>query len=58
MNEIVNKFLLSGDNFMLELHLRQPGFTYSICGPFTKHHEGIEKFKEIDDSNYITISTN
>ena len=43
---------------MLELHLRQPGFTYSICGPFTKHHEGIEKFKEIDDSNYITISTN
>ena len=36
MNEIVNKFLLAGDKFMTEMHLRQPGFTYSACGPLTK----------------------
>ena len=32
MNEIVNKFLLVGDKFMPEMHLKQPGFTYSACG--------------------------
>ena len=36
MNEIVDKFLLVGDKFMPEMHLRQPGFIYSACGPFTK----------------------
>ena len=36
MNETVNKFLLSGDKFMPEMHLRQPGFTYNASGPFTK----------------------
>ena len=36
MNEIVNKFLLAGDKFMPEMHLKQPEFTYSACGPFTK----------------------
>ena len=36
MNEIVNKFLLAGDKFMTQMHLRKPGFTYSACGPFTK----------------------
>ena len=36
MNEIVNKFLLAGEKFMPEMHLRQLGFTYSACGPFTK----------------------
>ena len=36
MNEIVNKFLLEGDKFMPEKHLKQPGFTYSACGPFAK----------------------
>ena len=36
MNDIVNKFLLAGDKFMSEMHLRQPGFSYSACGPFTK----------------------
>ena len=36
MNEIVNKFLLSRDEFVPEMHLRQPRFTYSACGPFTK----------------------
>ena len=46
MNEIVNKFLLAGDKFMPELHLRQLGFTYSACGPFTKNKERIEKFMQ------------
>ena len=53
MNEIVNKFLLAGDKFMPEMHLKQPGFTYSACGPFTKNKERIEKFKETGDKNYI-----
>ena len=37
MNNTINKFLLTGDKFMPEMHLRQPGFTYSACGPFTKN---------------------
>ena len=44
MNEIVNKFLLVGDKFMPEMHIKQPVFTYSACGPFTKNKERIEKF--------------
>ena len=36
MNEIVNKFLLVGDIFMPEMHLKQTGFTYTACGPFPK----------------------
>ena len=36
MNEIINKSLLAGDKFMPEMHLRQPSFTYSACGTFTK----------------------
>ena len=46
MNEIVIKFLLSGDKFMPEMHLKQPGFTYSACGPFTKNKERIKKLKK------------
>ena len=46
MNEIVSKLLLVGDKFMHEMHLRQPGFTYSACGPFTKNTERIQKFTE------------
>ena len=46
MNEIVNNFLLAGNKFMPEMHLRQPGFTYSACGPFTRNKEKIQKFKE------------
>ena len=38
---------------MLETHLRQPRFTYSACGPFTKNKEKIKKFKETGDSRYI-----
>ena len=53
MNEIVNKFLLVGDTFMPEMHLRQPGFTYSVCGLFTKNKERIQKFKETGDTGYI-----
>ena len=53
MNEIVNKFLLAGDKFMPEMHLKQPGFTYSACGPFTKNKERTQKFKETGDTNYI-----
>ena len=46
MNEIINKFLLAGDKFATEMHLRQPGFTYSACGSFTKNKEITQKFKE------------
>ena len=52
MNEIVNKFLLTGDRFMPEMHLRQPGFTYRACGPFTKNKERIRIFKETVDTSY------
>ena len=53
MNEAVNTFLLAGDKFMPEMNLRQPGFTCSVCGPFTKKKERIQKFKETGDSQYI-----
>ena len=53
MNNIINKFLLAGDKFMPEMHLRQPQFIYSARGPFTKHKQRIQKFKETGDKNYI-----
>ena len=53
MNKIINKFLLTGDKLMPVLHLRQPGFSYSTCGPFTKHYERIQKFKNTGNLNYI-----
>ena len=53
MKNIINKFLLAGDKFMPEMHLRQPQFTYRACGPFTKHKQRIQKFKETEDTNYI-----
>ena len=53
MNEIVNKFLLAGDKFIPEMHLKQPGFTYSACGSFTKNKERIKKFKETGDKSHI-----
>ena len=53
MNDIINKFLLVGDKLMPEMHLTQPGFTYSACGPFTKNKERIQKFKQTGDSRYI-----
>ena len=39
MKEIANKFVLAGYKFMSEIHLKQFGFTYSACGPFTKNKE-------------------
>ena len=53
MNGLINKFRLGGDKFMPEMHLRQPGFTYSACRPFNKNKERIQKFKETEDSKYI-----
>ena len=44
MSDVINKFLLVGDKFMPEMHLRQPGFTYSAFGPFTENKERIQKF--------------
>ena len=57
MNEIVNKFLLAGNKFMPEIDLRQPGFTYSACGTFTKIKQRIKSLKkqEIQD---VFIKTN
>ena len=52
-SNVINKFLLVGDKFMPEIHLRQPQFTYSACGPFTKHEKRIQKFKETGDTNYV-----
>ena len=46
------KFLLAGDKFMPEMHLQQPGFTYSACGPFTKNKERIEKFMKTGNTDY------
>ena len=53
MNNIINKFLLAGDKFMPEMHLRQSQFVYSACGPFTRHKERIKKFKQTGDTRYI-----
>ena len=53
MNKIVKKFLLAGDKFMPEMHLKKPGFTYSTCGPFAKNKERIQNFKEAGDTDYI-----
>ena len=53
MNNVINKFLLAGDKFMPEMHLRQPRFVYSVCGPFTRHKERIKEFKRTGDTRYI-----
>ena len=53
MNEIVNKYLLTGDKLMPEIHLRQPGFTFSACGPFNKNVERIQEFISTRNTNYI-----
>ena len=38
---------------MPEMHLRQLGFAYKACGPFTKNKEGLKRLKETGDSRYI-----
>ena len=53
MNEIGNKFLLAGDKFMLEMHLKEPGFNYSACRPFTKNKERIEKLMQTGNIDFI-----
>ena len=53
MNNIINKFLLAGGKFMPEMHLRQPQFVYSACGPFTRYKERIKEFKRTGDARYI-----
>ena len=50
---IVNKFLLAGDKFIPEIHLKQPGITFSACRPFTKIKERIQKLKKAGDTDYI-----
>ena len=45
-NDIANKVLLAGDSYMSEIHLKQPEFTYSACGTFTKNKKRIQKLKE------------
>ena len=52
MNEIVNNFLPVGDKSMPEMHLKQPVFTYSACGPFTKNKR-IEKFMKTGNTDFI-----
>ena len=63
MNDIIDTFLLAGDKVMPEMHLKQPavfnrnkkqpGFTYSACGPFTRNKQRIQKFMQTGDTNYI-----
>ena len=57
MNNIFNKFLLAVEKLMSEIYLRQPGFTYSAYGPFTKNTEKIQKVKEQQIQDVI-IKTN
>ena len=53
MNDIINQSLLAGDQFMAEMHLRQPGVTYSACGTFRKNKERIKKFMQIGNTDFI-----
>ena len=53
MNKIVNRFLLGGNKFMPEMHLKQLGFTYSACSPFTENKERIEKFMATGNTDFI-----
>ena len=53
MNDIINEFLLAGDKFTPEMHLRQPQFIYSACGPFTRHKERIKEFKRTGDARLL-----
>ena len=53
MNNVINKFLFAGDKFMPEMHLGQPQFVYSACGPFTRHKERIKEFKRTGDTRLL-----
>ena len=54
MNEIINTFLLAGDKFMPERDLKQSGFTYSACGPFTKTKKEFRNFKKQEVQTIFT----
>ena len=53
MNKTINKFLLTGDKVMPESHLKQPGVTYSTCGPFAKDSGRIQKFRETGNLKHL-----
>ena len=53
VDDFIHKFLLVGDKSMPEMHLRQPGFTCSACGSFTKNKERIEKFMQSGNTDFI-----
>ena len=44
---------MTGDKFIPELHLKQPGFIYSACGPFTKYRERSQRFREIRNLKHV-----
>ena len=46
IKSLASSYLLTSNNFLPELHLKEPIFTYGTCGPFTKHHERIQKLRE------------
>ena len=52
-NEILNRFLLTGDKFIPEIYLKQPGFTYSACPPLANNKEKLQKFVQTGNTNYI-----
>ena len=52
----MNRFLLGGDKLISEIHLKQPGFTYSTCGAFHKNKERMQKFKETRDLRYFYLN--
>ena len=54
----MNKFLLAGNRFVQEMHLIQPGFTYSACGPFTKDKKRTQSLKRTQKIHDIFSKTN
>ena len=54
MNKIVNKFLLVGDKFMPEMHLKQPGFTYSALDHLLKTKKEFKNLKKQEIQNIFT----
>ena len=57
-NEIIDRFLLAGDKFMPEMHLKQPGFTYSACEPLTKNKKRNRRHRIFTKMNLIRLAFN
>ena len=57
MSDITNTFLSTGDKIMPEMHFRQPGFTYSACGPFNKTKKEYKNLKK-PEIHYIFTKMN